>query len=173
MLTCFEFLSANVRVKSGAYFDGVWLMLKIITYGILCFSTFYTISWWKSSSVSFRTPSGISGLEVVATLFTKPIQGKILFAQKHLSTLINFRCSLLLFSIRTLIVAIATIVLTTPPFLHKANKNVSICSSICPNMSGLPRFSADIFSNFYVIYHEKFSRYFHLNVNVSSWIFLQ
>ena len=58
-------------------------MFKIIEYGILYFSTFNTILRWNSSSSSFRAPSAISGLEVVAAVFTKPIQRKILFAWKE------------------------------------------------------------------------------------------
>ena len=48
-------------------------------------------------------------------------------------------------------------------------------------MSGLPYFNAELFlafdkfiiSNFYGVYHEKFSRYFWLNLEASFWIFLQ
>ena len=92
----------------------------------------------------FLAPSGVSGLEVIAAFFMKPIRQKIIFAQKHLSRTINFRFSLSLFSIRTLVVAIANTVITRTPFLRKANKNVLIFSPRCANMSGLPRFSAEI-----------------------------
>lgn len=43
MLTCFEFLSAKVRVETRAYFDGVSSVFNIIEYGILYFPTFDTI----------------------------------------------------------------------------------------------------------------------------------
>ena len=83
---------------------------------------------------------------------------KRLFAQKHLSSSINFRCSCTLFSIRDLAVAIARTVLTTPLFLRKANRNVLIFSSRCPSVSG---FLADDKS---IAFDFKFLRYLSRNV---------
>ena len=66
--------------------------------------------------------------------------------------------------------------------MRKVKKHVLIFSSRYPIMSGLPRFSAEIYLaddesivfdfSFYGIYQENFSR-FGLNVDESSWIFLQ
>ena len=113
---CIEFFSAIVRLETGAYLDGVWSIFMITEDGIWCFSFNVVIWWWNISSASFRAPAGISGLEVVHTLLTKPIRLKRLFAHEEESRSINCRCSSSLFDISALAVALSPTVLTTPPF---------------------------------------------------------
>ena len=70
------FFSTKVYLEVGACLEGVSSIFNISECGIWYFSILEMISWWKISAVSFRAPSGISGLLVVAALSWFPFAGK-------------------------------------------------------------------------------------------------
>ena len=94
-------------------------------------------------SASF--PFVISGLAVVAASFTNPIRRNKLFVQEDFAKSMFERYSSSLFLIKAFAVAMATTVLTTPPFFLIANKTFLIFSSKALNLSGRPRFFHTIF----------------------------
>ena len=156
-------------------------MFKIIEYGILYFSTFNTILRWNSSSSSFRTPSAISGLEVVATVFTKPIQRKILFAWKESNKIDQLQVFVVTFFNKTFSSSNRNHSINDPSFycgkltkmswvFHLDIPTWVIFHVLVLNFFWQKTNRLILISGFYGIYHEKFWRYFYLNVNF-CWFF--
>ena len=83
MVTEVSPLGARVSLPTGTYFNGAWSMFKMISGGILCFSTLVTISCKNKNSISLRALSGMSAFEDIFHLFTKFILANKLLAHRE------------------------------------------------------------------------------------------